>query len=1207
MGSILVAVNPFQRLPGIYDDSQIKFFTNNVHSSDTPEPHVYGTSALAYDSLRSGKGSQSVLVSGESGAGKTETAKQVLRYLTTVAGAAKKGTRSVADQIMDSNPVLEAFGNAKTLRNNNSSRFGKWMEINFTNQNKICGCRIVNYLLEKSRVVQQTPMERNYHIFYMLLTASGDVKRPLQLKSADDYNYLKKSGCTHVNEWDDEEEMKIMEQALKTLDFQKDEVNNIYTILASILHIGNLEFDAIGDDNSQISKGSAAALTSVAQVMKTSEKAIETALTSKMMKMGGPRGSMVTARLNKTNAEATRDALAKSLYGRMFDWLVVRVNDTLNKAGNAGDRHVGVLDIFGFEVFKHNSFEQLCINYANEKLQFHFNDFIFNEELKMYKNEGVPYEKMSFKDNQRCLDLIEGKPLGLLRLIDEECNLGKGNDRSFANKAHQQFASNGKQPNEYYARNKQYEMLFTVKHFAGGVEYDAQGMMEKNKDTTSDTLLSMCRTSGCPLIKSLYKVEIDTTPNQAQRNRKGGPASSKKKLKTLGGQFSSQLDGLMVSLRATEPHFIRCIKSNHEKEPRKFTGNLCLDQLKYAGLFEAIRIRKAGFSYRAPHDIFARRYGILKDGLVKLLKYKKVTELDACQRALEEATQAGAIPRENWEVGKTKVFLKDSQDKADLEKFRNTKIQHLAVKIQSIFRMFIVRRRVFKDRFELQRRLAAKKAKAEKEVKGAVLFQKILRGFLVRKSTVDLKLIVQLQLAMKKEIVEEIEDAIEAFGPPGSIRGLAEKLVHDAKAMVRGIKEKETILIEIQESLDRNDVPALIELCGQAEIMGLEYHPLVKAGKEEVAKIKKKRVVHKKLLAFLEDDTKFSDSITGLLDEASALGISEPFRNKVAAVYKEIKPKIESRNRLRRGIETVDGNEIKGAMDMCTEVGERLENENFCSMERKAGKRVLELMKFEAELLKLKIRPGDGEGESSKAADGGGDSGAETEDDMNMDYQEWNKRLNPHAIELCDKICEAGSKAERKAAKKELREHYPYDNEFNQIVRSYKWNKIFGTWRFNKYAGGIDELKDALTQNFDDDESFYGLHPQEAFRRTLNNTDDAYIGFGEDGNAHELSNDEKKDDDASYLYSTPTKGGEGRLSKYNDSSRNASTGRRRSLDMGYTTTSTYYQPRSARKKKLSHLEQKLLESQKRLQSRQQSLAKTVNSLQNDGGKKSGWR
>ena len=341
-------------------------------------------------------------------------------------------------------------------------------------------------------------------------------------------------------------------------------------------------------------------------------------------------------------------------------------------------------------------------------------------------------------------------------------------------------------------RNKINECLFTVKHFAGGVEYDVVGMMEKNKDTTSDTLLAMARTSGCSLIKLLYKVEItmDTTPTNAAAKSRGGPAAKKKALKTLGGQFASQLDGLMVSLRATEPHFIRCIKSNHEKMPRKFTGNLCLDQLKYAGLFEAIRIRKAGYSYRTPHNIFARRYGILKEGVVKLLKLKKITDLDACQRVLEEATLKGAIQREVWEVGLTKVFLKDSKDKTDLEVFRNTKIQHLAIKIQAVYRMFVIRKRVFAERFEMQRKSAAKRAKAENEFKSALHIQTCFRRFNIMKATQDLKLIARLKIAMRTEQVVLIEDAIEEFGPLGHLHGLAEKVVYDAKTMIRCIKEK---------------------------------------------------------------------------------------------------------------------------------------------------------------------------------------------------------------------------------------------------------------------------------------------------------------------------------------------------------------------------------------------------------------------------------
>ena len=787
-------------------------------------------------------------------------------------------------------------------------------------------------------------MERNYHVFYMLLAGiDPSLRSKLHLTSHDDYTYLNKSGCTMVPNLDDEEEFKIMDVAFKTLDFTSAETTDIYHVLAAILHIGNLTFEAMGDDSdsSKISGSSAASLKKVASTLGVRKEDIETSLTSKTSQVGG-RGSIVTQKLNPVTAAAMRDAFSKALYGKMFDWLVIRVNDTLNQPSPGPTTHVGVLDIFGFEVFKHNSFEQLCINYANEKLQFHFNDFIFNEELKMYKSEGVPYENISFKDNGECLNLIEGKPLGLIKLVDEECQLGNGSDKSFANKAAQQHGPNSKTPNAYYSRNRTDEFLFTVNHFAGGVEYDADGFMDKNNDTTSDTLLSMARTSSLKLVQTLFKRPDAETSGPRGTPRGGGRKN--KKIQTIGSQFNNQLDSLMVSLRATMPHFIRCVKSNHAKQPQKFDGKLCLDQLKYAGLFEAIRIRKAGYSYRIPHDAFARRFAIIGNNLLSLYNNKKLPALQVCQRALENATENGYVVRENWEVGKTKVFLKEASDKTSLEDFRIDRCQDMATRIASAFRMFRVRKEVFKDKFEKAQREARIKAENTKNGAAAVLLQTIFRGHFIRKRSKDLKLIVQLKIAMSEESEPGIQHALNGFAGV-RLSSLADRVVYEAKQLLKSIQERRKILYSLRVALDHDDMPGMIELVERAEMLGLGDLEDVGLAKERVRKIKEKRVVHRKLLDFLADDTMHSESIIQLLDDARYLGIDERFISKVDVVYRDIAPRLDIRSKLRRGVESVDPGLITKGMMAADEMEQKMasngvrdvaaaRNKVFCGSEK---------------------------------------------------------------------------------------------------------------------------------------------------------------------------------------------------------------------------------------------------------------------------------
>ncbi|GMI13374.1 hypothetical protein TrLO_g7961 [Triparma laevis f. longispina] len=1223
VGSILVAVNPFQRID-IYGSSVVKHYKNNVNSSEPPAPHVYALAADAYDHLCSGQGNQSVLISGESGAGKTETAKKVLNYMMEVAGNPGGGNKkSIADQIMESNPVLESFGNAKTLRNDNSSRFGKWMEVNFNSKNKISGCRIVNYLLEKSRVTQQTPMERNYHIFYMLLAGADPALRSkLHLAEPDEFEYLNKSGCTMVKSWDDEEEWGAMNAAFKTLQFTKEEVEDIYSVLAAILHLGNIEFEAPdgNEDASKVTNDSTVkSLAKVGAILKVKAGDVEASMVQKLSQMKG-RSSVIAVKLTVAAAMSMRDALAKALYGRMFDWLVVRVNDTLNSASDTDSKHIGVLDIFGFEVFAHNSFEQLCINYANEKLQFHFNDFIFNEEMKMYQSEGVPCESMTFKDNAQCLSMIEatgrnpGEGVGLLKLIDEQNNLGtSGSDAKFAAAANQNHGKDSKTINPYFEKNKTNPGMFSVGHFAGAVEYDITGFVDKNADSTSESLESMARTSEIKLVQKLFErvPEAGASASGPRGTPRGGDKGRKaaNKAKTIGSQFANQLASLMLSLKKTMPHFIRCVKANHEKVPHKFDGKLCLDQLKYAGLFEAIRIRKAGYSYRIPHEGFARRFAITgNQQLLKLFVHKKMKALDVCRRILETATEQGVVSRKNWEVGKTRVFLKGAQDKGEMEEFRESKCHDMATKISSVIRMFMVRKAVFKDKFEAKAREAKIRMENEKNGAAAIIAQTAFRGHFIRKRSRDLKLIVQLKIAMRGLDEDKIKEAIAAF-EGRRISSMAENVLYDAKKFLSEMKERRKVLYDIKVALETEQLGDLQDLVEKAEILGMGNEQAVVDAFLMVSRIQEKRNVHKKLLDFLEDDAQNSSQITELLDAARDLGINDRFITKVEVAYKEVAPKLEVRQLLRSGVEEVNYDKIKKGLVEAQKMTETMEEEykmglrskaykDFCIVEKAAARRVMKMLMLEADLtsrttedLILDLKTDD------------------DDEEQEIIIAETSSRLDTFKMQMCRNIANAETELLKLDARKELMESCGNRREFDETVRSYKWGKIFASW---KYEG------DNTAKAPDEDESFFGLHPADAYERSVMNQTALVVELGGGRTEEEKKQDDEREVDlrrgikpvnksSVSLMQTPSKkryygAGDKLVLPTRKGEKNIRKGK---LDMGMGGTSSgrVYEMKSSSKITMGGDMEKMLQSRRRVIKKKRGLIKTLQKLTADTNQK----
>ena len=614
VGTILVSVNPFKSL-NIYTVEVLEQYRSKGYRN--MPPHVYGVADEAYRSMTADNSNQSCIVSGESGAGKTEATKIFLQYITEVSGKddieSKDGKATLHEQILKSNPLMEAFGNAKTVRNDNSSRFGKWIVINFNkNKGTIVGASIIQYLLEKSRLVSQAKEERNYHIFYNLCAGAqmdSEVREKFRIGDVEDYHYLNQSGVTEVETINDEADWENVMDSMEVTGISIEEQDDIIRTLAGILHLGNILFEDGGasyEEGSKVSNDDMLEL-SATQLGTTSEK-LSKALCFKTMRTSRD----VTFKINnKDQAIDARDALAKGIYSLLFDWLIQRINQSLaegQKLEKKGKKkakdtvnYIGILDIFGFESFDWNSFEQLCINYCNEKLQFHFNDHIFKLEQNEYKSEGIDVSQIEFADNQPTLDMFEKK--GIYATLDEEMSIPKGSDNGFLIKltkkldGHPNFRKPGVKTN--YERNS-----FTVVHYAGSVMYNVAGFLEKNRDSLNPDLAELMASSSIPFIAQLFKGTAAAVDTGATRG--GG-----KKSKSLGSKFKNQLQDLMTTLRKTQPHFIRCVKPNEERTGDIFTANMVLAQLRYAGLLEVCRIRQIGYPVRKGFTEFYRRYRVV--------------------------------------------------------------------------------------------------------------------------------------------------------------------------------------------------------------------------------------------------------------------------------------------------------------------------------------------------------------------------------------------------------------------------------------------------------------------------------------------------------------------------------------------------------------------------------------------------------------------
>jgi len=1072
VGSILVAVNPFKSLD-IYNNEQIKK-AESIVTMGIPYPHVFVTGAIAFKQLRENAKNQSVLISGESGAGKTETTKKVLTYLASVSEQSKATTDStpIQDKILQSNPLLEALGNAKTLRNNNSSRFGKWMKVDYDSAFRISGCEIVNYLLEKSRVVKQTMNERNYHIFYQLLSGtSGEQKEQFFLQDPEYYAYLNTSNCTTISGVDDKEEFRDVLKSLVTLQFSSELIDMMFQILSAILMLGNIQFDDAvedGNDVCYVAGASSETIMICANLLGVDVDPFSKALTTRIQQVTGRR-SIYTIKLSKGQAQDNRDTLAKSLYGNLFDWCIKCINKSL-KTDNA-PYSIGILDIFGFEVFDVNSFEQLCINYANEKLQLHFSHVIFNQEMKMYEDEGYSANKITFVDNSECVALIEGKPYGLLSILDEECTLGKATDMTYINKIGNLFSSGKPQANKFFFKHQQNPVIYTVKHFAGGVEYNVTNFLDKNRDTLNPSVTELMQGSQSELVKNLFPADV----------AEAAAASGKKSTKsTLGGQFRAQLIGLVTTLNQTEAHFIRCVKSNHQKAPLKFDGPLALRQLRYAGLFEAIKIRKSGFEYRASKQSFADKYQYLVDDLPTKRKKDIINTHDSCEIILKSAIKIGALSEDTCFVGTTRVFIKTNNEVASLDAMRIERTWVFALKIQKVLRGYNTRCRVFSVKYEKIRRAIEAQKRLEVINSMATIIQKYARRFIVLKTILLMRNMVALRKALAFRDVAKLETTLKILE---SDKASQEKIMHSfmsreisiAKMLLRLIKIQDQYIIQLTSTLHSNDVVKLNKLVEEGEKLKMTAHPMYQLAKENLSKQFNKRTVMKNMLEFLrKEDFKDGANINELLEEARRLCVDQLFIDKVQRIYESTGPRLRQRNRLRRAIEVIDWHNVKQASDEAKALQESVPG--FAAVELRAAAALERLLHFDELLDDSQVDPSNKIESSDESPEVQSDTSS-----MRNYRKDKGPLLNDEVIDICNKISSESDPKKKQEYRQKLKDMTSNQKQYESFIRYYKWSKLLCVWKYPEVA---DDIENQNKMNKSPEE-FYALRIDES-RTSLN-------------------------------------------------------------------------------------------------------------------------
>ncbi|GAA6000111.1 class I myosin [Rhodotorula paludigena] len=667
IGHVLISVNPFRMLP-IYDDATLHSYQGKNRLEMVP--HVYAVAESAAYNMRSYGDNQAVIISGESGAGKTEAAKRIMQYLAATSAGGKSTGDEVKDMVLATNPLLESFGCAKTLRNNNSSRHGKYLEIEFDAQGAPVGAMITNYLLEKNRVTGQTKTERNFHIFYQLTKGASPAQRDAYgLQGPEAYAYTSRSGCLEVPGIDDTQDWAETIKAMQTVGLTADEQDNIFRMLASILWLGNVEFAQNEEGNAYVRDESVPAF--VAYLLEVDAERVKKALTLRVMETqrGGRRGSVYEVPLNPAQASSVRDALAKAIYNNLFEWIVDRVNISM-KAKQQSQTIIGVLDIYGFEIFDTNQFEQLCINYVNEKLQQIFIQLTLKTEQEEYVREQIKWTPIDYFNNKIVCDLIEEKrPPGIFAALNDACATAHADPQAADNSFIQRLGG---------VSNPQFETRgskFLVKHYAGDVMYTVAGMTDKNKDVLLKDLLDLVDSSSNKFLQTIFPDRPDP--------------DSKKRPPTAGDKIKASANALVEKLMRSQPHYIRTIKPNQNRSPSEYDTKAILHQIKYLGLQENIRVRRAGFAYRNTFEKMVERFYLLSPATSYAGDY--IWQGDArsgCEQILKDT----GIAREEWQMGVTKAFIKNPETLFALESMRDKYWHNMAARIQRCWRAYLRRK-----------------------------------------------------------------------------------------------------------------------------------------------------------------------------------------------------------------------------------------------------------------------------------------------------------------------------------------------------------------------------------------------------------------------------------------------------------------------------------------------------------------------------------
>ncbi|XP_060732371.1 unconventional myosin-Ib isoform X1 [Tachysurus vachellii] len=727
IGSVVISMNPYKALP-IYTADKVEEYRNrNFYELS---PHIYALADEAYRSLRDQDKDQCILITGESGAGKTEASKLVMSYVAAVCGKGQE-VNKVKEQLLQSNPVLEAFGNAKTVRNDNSSRFGKYMDIEFDFKGDPLGGVISNYLLEKSRVVKQPRGERNFHIFYQLLSgASDETLKKLKLdRDFSKYNYLSLDSAT-VNGLDDAANFRTVRNAMQIVGFMEDEVQSVLELVAAVLKLGNIEFKpesrVNGFDESRVKDKND--LKEMCELLGIDQSVLERAFSFRTVEA---KMEKVSTTLNVAQAYYARDALAKNLYSRMFSWLVNRINESIKAQTKARKKVMGVLDIYGFEIFEDNSFEQFIINYCNEKLQQIFIELTLREEQEEYVREGIEWTNIEYFNNAIICDLIENNQNGILAMLDEEClRPGTVTDETFLDKLntvcaeHQHFESRLSKNSKFLTDHSLPHNCFRIQHYAGKVLYRVEGFVDKNNDLLYRDLSQAMYKANHSLMKLLFP-----EGNPAKVNLKRPP--------TAGFQFKASVSTLMRNLQTKNPNYIRCIKPNDKKLAQIFTDSLVCHQVNYLGLMENVRVRRAGYAFRQAYEPCLERYKMLCKQTWPHWKGPARDGVEVLLKNLE-------VPEEEFAYGRSKIFIRNPRTLFFLEEKRRQCLEKLATLVQKIYRgwkcrtHFLLLKKSQVVVAAWYRRYAQQK-KYQKIKSSSIVVQSFIRGWKARKMLRELK------------------------------------------------------------------------------------------------------------------------------------------------------------------------------------------------------------------------------------------------------------------------------------------------------------------------------------------------------------------------------------------------------------------------------------------------------------------------------------